>query len=168
MRWWASIALFMAASACGDDGAGETPGTGSGARTCEAQVDREIEFCPLRSEDRDQGIAICRDQRADFEAIGCAEEYDRYLGCSSGAEWDCERGPSGCDEAMNGYFACQSSFASRTGCSVLGANDARCDAAPGTPNAFGCANSTPPWPECVPFPEQGGSTASLYCCPLQG
>lgn len=148
-------------AACGSD---SPSGASRGPATCDAQADRELEACGgADAEDRKAYIEVCESDRARLAVLGCGESYDAWLACASGAKWDCDDGPAGCEGAQRGYLQCQSRFVQRTGCTSIGADDERCT--DGEPHAFGCSTAKPPKATCVPMPDSAGSAASLYCCP---
>ena len=107
-------------------------------------------------------LAQCESDYLLYMPEGCGGPWSAFLTCETAAPFTCDQGPTGCDAAQNAYFACQSKFAARTGCSRLGALDAKCGAA--APYAFGCLGAIPAG--CTALPPTGGATVA--CCPAFG
>lgn len=105
-------------------------------------------------------LATCEQGDSLYPPIGCGSEWAAYVACGTQATYSCSDGSNGCDSQQSAYFACQSAFASATGCSkISGATQASCSGA--TPYAFGCVGAMPPG--CVAAPS-GASAATLACC----
>ncbi len=138
-----------------------TPITGDGGPSapCTAWANHEVAQCP--GTDPASTLATCADGDSLYTPIGCGSEWEAYVACATQATYACSNGPNGCDSQQSDYFACQSAFASATGCSrISGATQASCSGP--TPYAFGCVGALPQ--ACVPAPSSG-SAATLGCCP---
>jgi len=156
----ASLALALGCGSADDDDT-QARDPAPGPATCTGMVDRELSFCPMFADQREQQVQGCERDRTGYQSVGCAAAHDRYLGCSASARWDCEEGAAGCEDEQNGYFACVSQFVQRTGCTYSGPQ-AACP--PSTPNTLGCLTAQPPDAACVPLPGNTGA-ANLFCCP---
>ena len=78
--------------------------------------------CGTDPADRDFWIEDCERQRRDYAPMGCLDAFDAWLACTTTNDYDCNT-DSGCERTQQGYFACQSQFVSRTGCTRLGSRD---------------------------------------------
>lgn len=144
-------------SSSGNGGNGGSGNPGGG--TCQAQAANMDKQCP--SPDGGATTDDCDKLRAQLDPIGCSQALDTWLSCTATAKIDCATGDFiGCDSAQNGYFACQSQFTGKTGCSRIDGQDAQCGA---NRYAFGCVGATPSG--CTPFPQDSGTMANLVCCP---
>jgi hypothetical protein len=143
---------FLACS----DGTSDAGPAGGGA-TCDQYVAHVAQQCP----DIDVGFTAeqCEDGANLYGPIGCGSEYGAYLGCLTSVGVDCTTGdPIGCDNASDGYFSCQSAFASRVGCTRLRSSDSSC---PSGQFSFGCLQGVPGG--CTEI--QSPSAATIVCCP---
>jgi hypothetical protein len=142
------------ASSKGDAGPGPSIPTEA---LCEAQFDALETVCPVGN--KDVHVADCQQQQRHYAGIGCQDEFDAWLQCTTTPGYHCAD-DTGCEVSQNGYFACQSQAVQRTGCVRLGAQDTeRCsDAA--KPFAFSCLAAAPP--QCVQVVTAG---AGIWCCP---
>jgi hypothetical protein len=108
-----------------------------------------------------KGVTVddCKEQQRQYAGIGCQDEFDAWLECTTQSGYDCD-GDTGCESPQNGYFVCQSQAVQRTGCVRLASQDAaRCsDAA--KPFAFGCTGAAPT--QCLQVVTEGGG---IWCCP---
>ncbi len=145
--------------AAGPTDAGVPAGDGSASAACTAWANHEVAAaCPGTT--AASTIITCQQGESLYPPEGCGAAWQAYVACATQAPYSCANGPTGCDTQQNAYFACQSAFASSSGCTRLGANnDAKCAAA--TPYAFGCLSSLPTG--CVVLPTS--SSATIACCP---
>jgi hypothetical protein len=159
-REWTAIGLlplvFYAVEACSDSGE-PSGGANAGTASCAAQTDKLISDCGTDPADRDFWIEDCESQRRDYAPMGCLPAFDAWLACTTTDDYDCNT-DSGCERMQQGYFACQSQFVSRTGCTRLGSRDDELCGGQ-TPHAFACLSAAPA--SCVPASAGG----MMFCCP---
>lgn len=148
-----------ASNAGGAAGSGGASGAGS-ASLCSAQFDAMAGTCGLTANDRDANVQDCLDQEKGYAGIGCADEFDAWLRCTTTPAYDCTQ-DTGCEFSQNAYFSCQSQAVQRTGCVRLGAaQDAqRCTDA-SKPYTFSCLSTAPS--SCTQVVKDG---AGIWCCP---
>ena len=146
----------IATVACSDGGDGGAAPTNSDP--CEAQYDAMVTRCNAPEADRAVSVGVCHDDQQGYRGIGCEDEYDAWLVCTTKSSYDCNA-DTGCESSQNGYFGCQSQAVLRTGCVRLTPHDAECSDA-SKPYAFSCLSSAPS--SCAQISTAG---AGLWCCP---
>jgi hypothetical protein len=162
------LLLVVLSFGCGGDAGGDEGG-GSAAdfstdssdvadanEACGADFDRQQELCPSNAS-RDDDITRCVETYMRFASMGCGDEWLGAIRCAAEATYTCEEGPVSCEATQTPYFACQSAFTQRTGCTRLPSQDDKCPAS--RPLSFGCIAALPSNCEAL----QGGSTLSACC-----
>jgi hypothetical protein len=147
-----------------DGGPGGVSGDGtdggasvSASPECQAMIANEIAGCATLDEDIE--LRQCAKRFSQYGPEGCGEAWKAYVDCATKAPFDCDAGPSGCDDELSGALHCDSQFAARTQCTRLDSRDDTCAAA--TPYSFGCLGAIPSG--CVLAPS-AGSSATFACC----
>lgn len=153
------VGVLLLVSACGS---GEDPGNGTSipsAELCAAQFDAFEDECPQGAENKDARVQSCKVNQRDYAGIGCQDEFDAWLQCTTGSGFSCQD-DTGCEQPQSGYFLCRSQAAQRTGCSRLASQDPDRCSDPAKPFAFSCLTNAPA--SCVQVVTAG---AGIWCCP---
>ena len=156
------LASSAVIAACSSPGNGEGGGNGATNVTsqelCAAQFDALERRCPLGNP-KDASVDICKRDQREYAGIGCLNEYDAWLRCTTGSGYSCAD-DTGCEAVQSGYFGCQSRAAQRTGCVRLTAQDTTRCSDSAKPYAFSCLAAAPT--TCVQAVTEG---AGIWCCP---
>lgn len=127
------------------------------AQRCQRQYDYFKSKCP----DPQSALLTCQQLYRELEGIGCDNAVDTWLSCTLTTDYDCDRGPLGCTQEENAYFACQAAATSRTGCVTGGSNSTLCRSP--APYLFRCQGQAPSG--CLAVTDAG---AGAFCCPKLG
>lgn len=163
--------VALALSGCSGDSSNDGTSGGGGAGATVTSADSIRAKCQARFDHYEAAcqsdlygepdVALCERLYLVYRPIGCEAAYDAFVLCAANATVDCGDGPAivECTDESNAYFACDSQFTFRTGCTRLGLDD-RCSDS--LPYFFDCRGSLPAG--CVPTPASDDD-AAYSCCP---